>query len=60
MIDRQSLSTIVTVTIKLGDETMVVLGWWFWVSMYKRNHDSFRVYWLRVSMFKRNHIKNEY
>ena len=55
----QSLSSFVTVTNKLGDETIVVLGGWLRVSIDKRNHDSFWLYWLRVSMLKRNHIENE-
>ena len=54
----QSLSLKVTVTFKLGDETIVIFGWSFWVSMYKRNYDSFCIYWLIVSKFKRNHIEN--
>ena len=30
-----------------------------WVSMHKRNYDSFWLYWWRVSMYKRNHIEND-
>ena len=55
----QSLSLKVTVTFKLRDETIVIFGWWFWVSMYKGNYDSFCLYWLGVSKYKRNHIENE-
>ena len=55
----QSLTSFVTVTNKLGDETIVVLGGWLRVSIDKRNHESFWLYWLTVSMLKRNHIENE-
>ena len=55
----QSLSSFVTVTNKLGDEWIVVFGGWMWVSMHKRNYDSFLLYWWRVSMYKRNHIEND-
>ena len=55
----QSLSSFVTVTNKLGDGTIVVFGGSAWVSMDKRNYDSFWLYWLTVSMYKRNHIEND-
>ena len=37
----------------------MVFGGWMWVSMHKRNYDSFWLYWWRVSMYKRNHIEND-
>ena len=55
----QSLTSFVTVTNKLGDERIVVFGGSAWVSMHKRNYDSFWLYWWRVSMYKRNHIEND-
>ena len=45
----QSLSSIVTVANKVGDETIVLLGWCFWVSIFKRN-----LYW-NAFMIEKTH-----
>ena len=63
----RSLSSIVTVTIKERDDSIVFLCPWVRVSKFNRNlyrnhvqgrNDSFWLYWSRVSMFNRNSNRN--